>query len=50
MCRELLRDEPAFAAAVAELDPVFVEQAGFCSSMQSRPASCGVAPEELSRY
>jgi phthiocerol/phenolphthiocerol synthesis type-I polyketide synthase A len=29
MGRELLADEPAFAAAVAELEPVFVEQAGF---------------------
>jgi len=29
MGRRLLADEPAFAAAVAELDPVFVEQAGF---------------------
>jgi phthiocerol/phenolphthiocerol synthesis type-I polyketide synthase B len=29
MGRQLLADEPAFAAAVAELDPVFVEQAGF---------------------
>ncbi|WP_096877011.1 phthiocerol type I polyketide synthase PpsB [Mycobacterium tuberculosis] len=29
MGRQLLPDEPAFAAAVAELEPVFVEQAGF---------------------
>ena len=29
MGRQLLVDEPAFAAAVAELEPVFVEQAGF---------------------
>ncbi len=29
MGRRLLADEPAFAAAVAELEPVFVEQAGF---------------------
>ncbi|WP_407686788.1 type I polyketide synthase [Mycobacterium sp. HUMS_1102779] len=29
MGKRLLADEPAFAAAVAELDPVFVEQAGF---------------------
>ncbi|WP_246133492.1 type I polyketide synthase [Mycobacterium helveticum] len=29
MGRGLLADEPAFAAAVAELDPVFVEHAGF---------------------
>ena len=29
MGRRLLSDEPAFAAAVAELEPVFVEQAGF---------------------
>ena len=29
MGRELLADEPAFAAAVAELEPVFVEQVGF---------------------
>ena len=29
MGRRLLADEPAFAAAVAELDPVFVEQVGF---------------------
>ena len=29
MGRQLLTDEPAFAAAVAELEPVFVEQAGF---------------------
>ncbi|WP_079012976.1 phthiocerol type I polyketide synthase PpsB [Mycobacterium tuberculosis] len=29
MGRQLLADEPAFAAAVAELEPVFVEQAGF---------------------
>ncbi|MGO9510272.1 MAG: type I polyketide synthase, partial [Mycobacterium sp.] len=29
MGRQLLADEPAFAATVAELEPVFVEQAGF---------------------
>jgi phthiocerol/phenolphthiocerol synthesis type-I polyketide synthase D len=29
MGRQLLADEPAFAAAVAELDPIFVEQVGF---------------------
>src|SRR5262249_16850406 len=29
MGRRLLADEPAFAAAVAELEPVFVEQVGF---------------------
>ena len=29
MGRQLLADEPAFAAAVAELEPVFLEQAGF---------------------
>jgi phthiocerol/phenolphthiocerol synthesis type-I polyketide synthase D len=29
MGQELLADEPAFAAAIAELEPVFVEQAGF---------------------
>jgi phthiocerol/phenolphthiocerol synthesis type-I polyketide synthase B len=29
MGRQLLADEPAFAAAVAELEPVFVEQIGF---------------------
>ncbi|MHA7653057.1 type I polyketide synthase [Mycobacterium sp. ML4] len=29
MGRRLLADEPAFAAAVAELEPVFVEHAGF---------------------
>ena len=29
MGRQLLADEPAFAAAVAELEPVFVEQTGF---------------------
>jgi phthiocerol/phenolphthiocerol synthesis type-I polyketide synthase B len=29
MGRRLLADEPAFAAAVAELEPVFLEQAGF---------------------
>ena len=29
MGRQLLADEPAFAQAVAELEPVFVEQAGF---------------------
>lgn len=29
MGRQLLADEPAFAAAIAELEPVFVEQAGF---------------------
>ena len=29
MGRQLLTDEPAFAAAVAELDPIFVAQAGF---------------------
>src|SRR5271166_3565711 len=29
MGRQLLADEPAFAAAVAELEPVFVDQAGF---------------------
>ncbi len=29
MGRQLLGDEPAFAAAVAELEPVFVEQVGF---------------------
>ena len=28
MGRQLLADEPAFAAAVAELEPVFVEQVG----------------------
>ena len=40
MGRQLLADEPAFAAAVAELEPVFVEQIGF--SLQrgaGRPAS-----------
>jgi phthiocerol/phenolphthiocerol synthesis type-I polyketide synthase D len=29
MGRQLMADEPAFAAAVAELEPVFVEQTGF---------------------
>ena len=29
MGRQLLADEPAFAAALGELEPVFVEQAGF---------------------
>ncbi len=29
MGRQLLADEPAFAAAVAEVEPVFVEQTGF---------------------
>jgi len=29
MGRQLLADEPAFAAAVAELDPIFIEQVGF---------------------
>ncbi|WP_349268771.1 phthiocerol synthesis polyketide synthase type I PpsA [Mycolicibacterium parafortuitum] len=29
MGRRLLADEPAFAAAIAELEPVFVEQVGF---------------------
>jgi phthiocerol/phenolphthiocerol synthesis type-I polyketide synthase D len=29
MGRQLLKDEPAFAAAVTELEPVFVEQVGF---------------------
>jgi phthiocerol/phenolphthiocerol synthesis type-I polyketide synthase A len=29
MGRQLLTDEPAFADAVAELEPVFIEQAGF---------------------
>ncbi|WP_133056476.1 type I polyketide synthase, partial [Mycobacterium decipiens] len=29
MGRQLLADEPAFAHAIAELEPVFVEQAGF---------------------
>ena len=29
MGQQLLADEPAFAAAVAELEPVFVEQVGF---------------------
>ncbi|MGB8503895.1 acyltransferase domain-containing protein, partial [Mycobacterium sp.] len=29
MGRQLLADEPAFAAAVAELEPVFVDQVGF---------------------
>ena len=29
MGRQLLADEPAFAAAVDELEPVFVEQVGF---------------------
>ncbi len=29
MGRQLLADEPAFATAVAELEPVFIEQAGF---------------------
>ncbi|MGH3968203.1 MAG: type I polyketide synthase, partial [Mycobacterium sp.] len=29
MGRQLLADEPVFAAAVADLEPVFVEQAGF---------------------
>jgi phthiocerol/phenolphthiocerol synthesis type-I polyketide synthase D len=29
MGRQLLADEPAFAAAVADLEPVFVEQTGF---------------------
>ena len=32
MGRRLLADEPAFAAAVAELEPVFVEQVGFSLS------------------
>jgi phthiocerol/phenolphthiocerol synthesis type-I polyketide synthase A len=29
MGRQLLADEPAFAAAIAELEPVFIEQVGF---------------------
>ena len=29
MGRQLLADEPVFAEAIAELDPVFVEQVGF---------------------
>jgi phthiocerol/phenolphthiocerol synthesis type-I polyketide synthase B len=29
MGRQLLADEPAFAAAVAELEPIFIEQVGF---------------------
>ncbi|WP_159426386.1 acyltransferase domain-containing protein, partial [Mycolicibacterium vaccae] len=29
MARQLLADEPAFAAALAEIEPVFVEQVGF---------------------
>ena len=29
MGRQLLADEPVFAAAIAELEPVFVEQVGF---------------------
>ena len=29
MGRQLLADEPAFAAAVADLEPIFVEQVGF---------------------
>ena len=29
MGRQLLADEPAFAAAVADLEPVFVAQMGF---------------------
>ena len=29
MARRLLTDEPAFAHALAEIEPVFVEQVGF---------------------
>ena len=29
MGRQLLADEPVFAEAIAELDPIFVEQVGF---------------------
>ena len=32
MGRQLLADEPAFAAAVAELEPCFVEQVGFAAA------------------
>ena len=36
MGRRLLADEPAFAAAVAELEPVFVEQVGFSLQQVTR--------------
>ncbi len=43
---ELLADEPAFAAAVAELEPVFVEQVGFSlrQVLASRRAGGGHRP------
>ena len=36
MGRQLLADEPVFAAAVAELEPVFVEQVGFSLQQRAR--------------
>ena len=51
MGRQLLADEPAFAAAVAELEPVFVAQVGFSlqrgvgrwgTGGRDRPDSAGV--------
>ena len=44
MGQELLADEPAFAAAVTELEPVFVEQAGFSlrKVLQSGEALVGI--------
>ena len=39
MGRQLLADEPAFAAAVAELEPDFVDQAGFSLRQALTPTS-----------
>jgi phthiocerol/phenolphthiocerol synthesis type-I polyketide synthase B len=41
MGRRLLADEPVFAAAVAELEPVFVEQVGFSLQCRCWPRGTG---------
>ena len=41
MGRQLLAEEPAFAAAVAELEPVFVEQVGFLAAAGARRRRTG---------
>ncbi len=47
MGRQLLADEPAFAAAVADLEPVFVEQVGFRCGRCWRLASRWVASTRI---
>ena len=49
MGRQLLADEPAFAAAVAELEPVFVEQVGFSLRRCWKPVSRWWASTGFSR-